>query len=170
MVPAANGEYRPMKSFKVLSLVLAFALAGIIGFIGWLTIVKNHDFFLSHWSVMGDRGAWFLAVLVVTAIQIGECRPIWVAHLHDSANALHHQGSAPGEAKQGTKNLKTQAMEELQMNRRGFAWAKTFAVVISLIDFIWSCIVFPPFKAPLDKVFDDLLYNGLGAIDWGTRR
>lgn len=156
-----------MRSFKILSFLLALALAAFIGFIWWATVVKNHDYFLQHFH-LAEQGCWFLAVIVVGAFFLAECRPIWIKHLHDSAEGLYEQASNPGSARQETKNLKTQAKEELKLNRRGFLWARTFAVIMTFIDFVWSVIIFPPFKVPLDKVWDALTYDGMGAVEWGN--
>lgn len=159
-------------SLKSFSLILVIASSSVILLVGLISIVasqglilQNLPAFLGEWAVWI---AWSLAIALIGGIQVAECRPIYLRHLHTNAKDLHHQASNPGNASPDLKNLLTQLGEELNINRPKLLWAKAIAVAATIVDVIWSCLVFPPFKVGNDPaaIWGALLRSGLGAVDW----
>lgn len=156
---------------KCFSLILVIGAAAIIITIGTVSIVASHGIilallpaFLGTWAAWI---AWVLAIALIIGIQVGECRPFYLAHLHTESRSLYHQGAHPGNAPPDLKTLRLQLLEELGLNRDKQLWVRAFAIAITLVDFVWSCIIFPPFTVGNDvsAIWRDLLRRGLGALN-----
>lgn len=157
---------------RVFSFILVIGSALIIAVIGAVSIHASAALLggvlPAALGVILPWVCWAIAIALMTGIQVGECRPIYLAHLHTEAMDLYHQGSHPASNPPDIKALKIQLAEELGLNRSKQIWVRLFAIAITIVDFIWSCILFPPFKAGNDpgKVWSALIQYGLGAIDW----
>lgn len=157
---------------KAFSLILVIGSAAIILLIGVISIFASHSLLIqvlpAFLGQFREWIAWILAIAIIVGIQVGECRPIYLRHLHTKAQDLHHQGASPGNSSPTLKPLQMQLGEEVGMDRSSFLWAKAFAVAITLVDFVWSCCIFPPFKVGNDfgRIWSELLRSGLGALDW----
>jgi hypothetical protein len=155
---------------KFFSLVLVIGSATFIAAIGAISILASHALLFAllpdFLGTFRDPLAWVLSVVIIVGIQVGECRPLYLSHKHTQAMDLYHQGTHPGTP--DLKNLRVQLNEELGLNRSKQLWVRLFSIGITLIDFIWSCILFPPFKVGNDpgKIWSALLQYGLSAVDW----
>jgi hypothetical protein len=158
-------------TIKLFSLVLAVVALGVIVTTGAVSTFASANFiysllptFMGQWATWI---AWILAGALIMGIQIAECRPLYLRYLHTRAMELHHQGAHPGNASPSVKSLQTQLNEEVGMDRSAYLWAKALAVGMTIFDFIWSCVIFPPFRAgnDLGAIWNDILRYGVGAFD-----
>ncbi len=159
----------PMKAF---SLILVIGSAAVIALIGVVSIFASYSLlvnilpaFLGQWKQWIALG---LATVLIIGIQVAECRPLYMRHRHTQPQDLYHQGANPGSNPSDLKSLQEQLAEEVEMNRSDYIWAKALAIVMTLVDFVWSCCIFPPFKVGNDfgRIWGELLRSGLGALDW----
>lgn len=159
-------------TLKTFSLILVVASASVILLIGAISIVASFFLIVIYLPpFLQDWRFWvavFLSVANIVGIQVAECRPIYLRHLHTNAKDLHHQAANPGNASPDLKNLQQQLGEELGIDRQKLLWAKAIAVAATIYDVVWSCLVFPPFKVGNNpaEIWNALLRSGLGAIDW----
>jgi hypothetical protein len=155
---------------KFFSLILVIGSATFIAAIGAISIMASHALLLAllpdFLGGFRELLAWVLSVVIIVGVQVGECRPIYLSYKHTQAMDLYHQGTHPGTP--DLKNLRVQLNEELGLNRSKQIWVRLFSIGITIIDFIWSCILFPPFKVGNDpgRIWSALLQYGLGAVDW----
>ena len=157
---------------KVFSLVLVIGAAAIMATIGAISIFASQSLILGllppFLGGLSPWIAWTLSIALIIGIQVGECRPLYLSHKHTESKDLYHQGANPANTPPDVKSLLTQLMEELGLSRQKQIWVNLFAIAITIVDFIWSSILFPPFKAGNDPgaIWSALLRYGLGAINW----
>ena len=155
---------------KVFSLVLVIGAAAIMATIGAISIFASQSLILGllppFLGALAAWIAWTSAIALIIGIQVGECRPLYLSHKHTESKDLYHQGANPASTPPDVKSLLTQLMEELGLSRQKQIWVNLFAIAITIVDFIWSSILFPPFKS--DRIKSRCSEQTLGQVKMMT--